>query len=484
MGDHNPSVTRSSEPTDPDTLRALDEEISRLPEALRVAVVLCELDGLSRKDAATRLGIAEGTLSSRLASARKQLAARLRGRGVALAVALALVSRAVDAAPTWTPTTSEIVSSLADGATRTMFLSKLKLTAMLAVLGVLIAGSGALLAAPPESPRERYQIKAPIPKDKDNEGVIAIGIQEDFKNRIDLFTPKGEKVATIPLDPHPMYHLALSRDGKRVAVWAWSELRVDKPNAGNLKLKNTGCLLVYDVDAPDKPLLKVEDIPGGGCVFAPDGKTAYLNELAPSDPKKPIRENTISKFDLKTQKKEKLNLPPDHRVTDVSPDGKTLLTVSNAPKAPGGHYNTAYLVPLDTLKPKVIGEAEVACNRFSPDGLQAIGRKSPDPKLPWKMEVAIVEVKDGKESAVKLEEDTEIIWNTAWSPDGKRILVQRNVLLPGAKPAAPPAPGPGGGLQEAPPTKPEVAIRKPDGSDPKPVVEFKQGTNVFGIDWR
>jgi RNA polymerase sigma factor (sigma-70 family) len=46
-------------------LRAiLDEELARLPERHRAAVVLCELEGLSRRDASVRLGISEGTLSS------------------------------------------------------------------------------------------------------------------------------------------------------------------------------------------------------------------------------------------------------------------------------------------------------------------------------------------------------------------------------------------------------------------------------------
>src|SRR5439155_5778548 len=37
---------------DADALRVLDEEVAGLPEHLRAAVVLCELDGLGRKDAA------------------------------------------------------------------------------------------------------------------------------------------------------------------------------------------------------------------------------------------------------------------------------------------------------------------------------------------------------------------------------------------------------------------------------------------------
>ena len=68
----------------PDAVALLDEEIARLPDHYRLPVVLCELEGVGRKDAARRLGINEGTLSSRLAAARKALADRLRQRGVAL----------------------------------------------------------------------------------------------------------------------------------------------------------------------------------------------------------------------------------------------------------------------------------------------------------------------------------------------------------------------------------------------------------------
>src|SRR5262249_31372195 len=50
---------------DPDLLARLDRAIAGLPESLRSAVVLCELEGRSRAGAATMMGIPGGTVASR-----------------------------------------------------------------------------------------------------------------------------------------------------------------------------------------------------------------------------------------------------------------------------------------------------------------------------------------------------------------------------------------------------------------------------------
>src|SRR5262245_14764124 len=49
----------------------LDQEVSRLPDKYRLPVVLCDLEGRSRQEVARQLRLPEGTVSSRLAAARK-----------------------------------------------------------------------------------------------------------------------------------------------------------------------------------------------------------------------------------------------------------------------------------------------------------------------------------------------------------------------------------------------------------------------------
>src|SRR5829696_9717431 len=73
----------AADPLWADARPVLDEEIGKLPEKLRAALVLCELEGLGRAEAAERLGVPEGTLSSRLARAKEALRSRLVRRGLA-----------------------------------------------------------------------------------------------------------------------------------------------------------------------------------------------------------------------------------------------------------------------------------------------------------------------------------------------------------------------------------------------------------------
>jgi RNA polymerase sigma factor (sigma-70 family) len=146
-----------------DLLPLLDQELARLPERYRVAVVLCDLGGVTRREAARRLNLPEGTLSGRLTTARRLLAKRLARYGLAVsgaAMAAALSEKTATACVTGTLTASTAraavlmvagealtagavparVLTLTEGVIKTMFLMKLR--TVVAVALVVVAGAG------------------------------------------------------------------------------------------------------------------------------------------------------------------------------------------------------------------------------------------------------------------------------------------------------------------------------------------------------
>ena len=78
------AMTSSHDPVIPNELfPALHEEIARLPERLRLAVLLCDLQGVPQAQAVESLRWSTRTLQRRLAEGRKRLKARLDRRGLA-----------------------------------------------------------------------------------------------------------------------------------------------------------------------------------------------------------------------------------------------------------------------------------------------------------------------------------------------------------------------------------------------------------------
>lgn len=162
-----PATVEDSRREDIDTLAILDEELASLPDRYRAALVLCELEGRSRRDAAASLNIAEGTLSSRLARGRTLLKARLIRRGVAPAAALMATSTA-DASVPLSLAAATVASAmngnmpagvalLAGRVVKVMFLSKLKPSMVL----LLLAGTVGL------------GVQAGIPRRDDPRPVVA-----------------------------------------------------------------------------------------------------------------------------------------------------------------------------------------------------------------------------------------------------------------------------------------------------------------------
>jgi RNA polymerase sigma factor (sigma-70 family) len=70
---------------DAEWLVLLDREVNRLPEKYRAPIILCDLGGKTRKQAAKALGWPEGTVATRLQYARTILQKRLARQGLTLA---------------------------------------------------------------------------------------------------------------------------------------------------------------------------------------------------------------------------------------------------------------------------------------------------------------------------------------------------------------------------------------------------------------
>ncbi len=164
----------------------LDRELSLLPEKYRAAIVLCDLEGRTRKESARFLSINEGTLSSRLARGRTLLARRLTSCGVILSGGALMVALSQEAAAALsanlvisTAKAAALVAAghaaavsttavlLMKGVMKAMLLKKLRLVvgAVLVVMAVGAVGlgfqtgngSGSAQAAPPDKPRNELE---------------------------------------------------------------------------------------------------------------------------------------------------------------------------------------------------------------------------------------------------------------------------------------------------------------------------------------
>jgi RNA polymerase sigma factor (sigma-70 family) len=160
-------VSRPASEACEELVAKLDHELSRLPDKYRAPIILCELEGKSRKDVAHLLGLPEGTLSWRLAHAKKTLARRLSRYGTVALVTALSESASTCLTPTLRATTLKTamtagavpakVLALTEGVMKAMLLTKNKITTCAAVLMMLagVGASGLTYRAAAQSPKPK-----------------------------------------------------------------------------------------------------------------------------------------------------------------------------------------------------------------------------------------------------------------------------------------------------------------------------------------
>jgi RNA polymerase sigma factor (sigma-70 family) len=225
----------------------LDQELSRLPDKYRLPIVLCDLEGKTRKEAARQLDWAEGTVASRLARGRSFLADRLKRHGLTLSGGLlavvvaehaaancmprlvAATVRAALAGPAATAAISANVAALTEGVLRTMLLSKLKMPLVLLVASLLALGAGLFAhCMPAEAPPPGQAPKPGTARPANTTQFGSTRLRHGDSIFFVAYLSNGKQLVSAGLD-HTL-RLWDVGSGRELRRFEWPAARKDQPN--------------------------------------------------------------------------------------------------------------------------------------------------------------------------------------------------------------------------------------------------------------
>jgi RNA polymerase sigma factor (sigma-70 family) len=423
--------------------RLLDEEVSRLPEKYRAPFVLCCLEGLSRAEAAQRLGWNEGTLSGRLALARSQLRRRLTCRGVSLTAALcalalcpaakAAVPAALAAAavrgvlPGAAEAVSQRAAALAEGTLRALALTRIKLMAvLLLVLGAAVVGAGLhTLGAPTGSPAEENRPAAASPAVPTGEkaradrygdplpaGALArmgtVRFRSEGGANWIAFLPGDKTLMTLGERVLSFWDVATGKERRSPADLGWGSAYALSSD-GRVLAVATGpdyAIYLWEVaGGKDLRQLRGHQDQIRAVAFTADGRTLVSGG----------HDKTVRVWDTATGKEvRRIQEGSMVLAVAVSPDGKTLAAASGETSSTVRLRETATGKELRSFQ----GQMPIFQVLFAPDGKTLAALEPPNGGSP-QTKIHLCDVDTGK--VRQLPPQNDYVWSAAFAPDSKTL---------------------------------------------------------------
>jgi RNA polymerase sigma factor (sigma-70 family) len=407
LGAADPAI-HSPDPSWREACDLLHAELDRLPERYRLPLLLCYLEGHTRDEAATALGLSVGTVKGQVRRGCELLRRRLARRGVSLSAGLlaAATSRPLAAAPAavagLVDAPSPRVAELVREVTHAMTTTKLKLLPLALGL-VALAGLTFALSLPDTSARPATVPAAPVPKPRP-----PVFLVTDTSVNV-ILDMDGKEIERFVRTTNG----ALSPDGAWLACIQSKTLR---PGGDRIVILPRG--------HPGEPMTIPKNVPqlvGGIGVWSRDGRRLLFNETQAWRTEDGWESETkFWVYDVAANQVTDLKLPNVNSVNDWSLDGKRLLVDIPAKGQVVGRL--AFVKADGTGEPEFITpEGELAWGaRLSPDGKRILHLGcTPSWLVPYgERRLYMLDLVTKKRTVV---DERGITDGFCWSPDGSRV---------------------------------------------------------------